>query len=54
MTIRKRRRVLRSPEDVAEHIDSNDYPAAAPWEEWWAETAFYVEKLAGTDDFGFV
>lgn len=54
MTVRKRRRVLTAPEDVAEHINANDYPASAPWEEWWAETAFYVEKLAGTDDFGFI
>lgn len=54
MTIRKRRRVLTSPEDVAEHINADDYPASAPWSEWLAETAYYVEKLAGTNDFSFI
>lgn len=54
MTIRKRRRVLTSPEDVAERINADDYPASARWEEWFDETAFYVEKLAGTDDFSSI
>ena len=54
MTIRKRRRVLTSPESVAERINADDYPASAPWSEWLAETAYYVEKLADTNDFSFI
>lgn len=54
MTVRKNKRSLTTPEEVAERIPGEEFPVQAPFEEWFDEVRYYTSKLAATTDHGFV
>ena len=54
MTVRKNKRSLTSPEEVAQRIPANEFPVEAPFSEWFDEVRYYTSKLAGTTEHGFV
>lgn len=54
MTVRKNKRSLTSPEEVAQRIPGDEFPTEAPFEEWFDEVRFYTSKLAATTEHGFV
>lgn len=54
MTVRKNKRSLTSPKEVAERIPGHEFPIEAPFEEWLDEVRYYTSKLAGNTEHGFV
>lgn len=54
MTVRKNKRSLTSPEEVAQRIPGHEFPIEAPFEEWFEEVRYYASKLAGNTEHGFV
>lgn len=54
MTVRKNKRSLTTPEEVAERIPGEEFPVQAPFEEWFDEVRYYTSKLADTTEHGFV
>ena len=54
MTVRKNKRSLTTPEEVAERIPGDGFPVQAPFSEWLDEVRYYTSKLAGNTEHGFV
>lgn len=54
MTVRKNKRSLTTPEEVAERIPGEEFPIEAEFSEWLDEVRYYTSKLAATTEHGFV